>query len=67
MLLTVLCELEGQVALLTWHLRASRMTPRQHAIYTHGLVKRQPSKGIEARIDSLIQEIRHARQDYEAG
>lgn len=31
-------KLENELALLIWHMRANRMTPREHAIYTNSLV-----------------------------
>jgi hypothetical protein len=31
-------NLERELALLIWHMRANRMTPREHAIYVNSLV-----------------------------
>jgi hypothetical protein len=31
-------DLEKALALLAWQMRAQRMTPREHAIYTNSLV-----------------------------
>lgn len=65
MLQQSLSELETAVALLAWQLRAGRMTPMEHAAYTNGLVRARPVTGIEARADTLIQEIRNVRQAIE--
>lgn len=57
--------LEREIALLTWHLRAHRMTPMQHAIWSNSLVGRKLTYGIERRFDDLILEIRSAREAIE--
>lgn len=51
-------SLEREIALLTWHLRANRMTSQQHAAHTAGLIGKKPIYTLESRVDDLIKELR---------
>lgn len=51
-------NLEREITLLTWHLRANRMTSQEHAIFTAGLVGKKPIHTLESRVVDLTEELR---------
>lgn len=55
-------NLESEIALLVFRLRTDRMSLREEAVYYNRLRIEQPATGIESRLESLSQEIKHMRK-----
>lgn len=51
-------DLESQIALLTFSLKMRRLSGREKAVYFNRLVRAKPRKGLEARVEDLITELR---------
>lgn len=55
-------NLEGEIALLVFKLRAARMSLRESAIYYNSLRLTPPAYSLESRLESLAVEIAYLRK-----